>query len=554
VNDRATNQAWELIQQSQCLFIKWDLEARITFANRYALEFLQAHEQDLLGRSVFGTLLPETPEQARTLESCHSRLLSGLGHDPLIAKGGMGPARERWVSWTLRLVMENGGSREVLATGHDVTDLRKRTEELKRSEAKYRRIISTTSEGFVLLDKDMCILDANDILARNLGYVIKDVLGTTPDNYFTKETMSLYLAGAERLNAQDHLQFEADLVAKDGRLIPHLVTLSVLRDDDGGIAGYVSFLANLTELRRARQECRRAEMNYRRLYENLPQGIFRSTLSGRVLDINPALAEMMGFSSPEEALTESLPSELFYEDLKDRERMYEALVQKGMLVNHEVKVRRRDGVPMWILLNVRLTTDESGEALVEGIVVDDTARKLAEEELRRSEETFRYLAQHDNLTGLFNTRFLYHRLNEMIASAETAPFSVVFMDMDNFKGVVDTFGHLNGSRALQEVAQTIRDCLQQPSFGVAYGGDEFVLVLPGHSKAQALAKVEEVRLRMRETIYLAAKGYNLSLTASFGVSTYPDDATALTELLGSADKAMFQIKTAGKDGVMAIGD
>jgi two-component system, cell cycle response regulator len=234
--------------------------------------------------------------------------------------------------------------------------------------------------------------------------------------------------------------------------------------------------------------------------------------------------------------------------------MYEALVQKGMLVNHEVKVRRRDGVPMWILLNVRLTTDESGEALVEGIVVDDTARKLAEEELRRSEETFRYLAQHDNLTGLFNTRFLYHRLNEMIASAEQAPFSVVFMDMDNFKGVVDTFGHLNGSRALQEVAQTIRDCLQQPSFGVAYGGDEFVLVLPGHSKAQALAKVEEVRLRMRETVYLAAKGYDLSLTASFGVSTYPDDATALTELLGSADKAMFQIKTAGKDGVMAIGD
>jgi len=126
---------------------------------------------------------------------------------------------------------------------------------------------------------------------------------------------------------------------------------------------------------------------------------------------------------------------------------------------------------------------------------------------------------------------------------------LLFIDMDDFKRVVDTYGHLNGSEALKEVATTINVSLNKPSFAVAYGGDEFVVVLPGFSKSRAKQKAEEIRWQIKQTIYLSKNGHNLNLGASFGVATFPDDAKDLSQLLALADQAMFRIKQGGKDSV-----
>lgn len=175
------------------------------------------------------------------------------------------------------------------------------------------------------------------------------------------------------------------------------------------------------------------------------------------------------------------------------------------------------------------------------------------------ENTRRYndiqaLAIKDNLTGLYNTRYLYQSLNKIFDSSsnEDSHFSLIFMDLDNFKKVVDAHGHLNGSQAIQEVAATIRDSLREPEFGVSYGGDEFVVVLPGYNKEMGLKKAEEIHTLMNKTIYLSNKGINVSISASFGVAAYPEDATNITRLLSVADKAMFQIKDRGKNAVGSL--
>jgi len=171
------------------------------------------------------------------------------------------------------------------------------------------------------------------------------------------------------------------------------------------------------------------------------------------------------------------------------------------------------------------------------------------------ENTRRYrriqdLAVQDNLTGLYNTRYLYQALTELTRpGASGAPFALIFMDLDDFKQVVDAHGHLNGSRALQEVAATIRESLEEPGFGVSYGGDEFVVVLPGATRDWAAAKAEEIRARMKKTAYLARWGLKVSLAASFGLAAFPDDADNLTDLLALADRAMFGVKRTGKDAV-----
>jgi len=180
-------------------------------------------------------------------------------------------------------------------------------------------------------------------------------------------------------------------------------------------------------------------------------------------------------------------------------------------------------------------------------------RIKAEEELKLSKERYRFLSLHDNLTGLFNTRYLYRSLEELVDTGrrQGTIFSLIFFDIDNFKRVVDSHGHLNGSKALAEVAAVLESCITEPSYGVAYGGDEFVAVLPGQGKRQAVLKAQEIRARLLRTIFLADVENGVRLQASFGVSTYPDDAGSITAILGRADQAMFNVKLKGKN---AVGD
>jgi diguanylate cyclase (GGDEF)-like protein len=181
-------------------------------------------------------------------------------------------------------------------------------------------------------------------------------------------------------------------------------------------------------------------------------------------------------------------------------------------------------------------------------------RIKTEEELKLSKEKYRYLSLHDNLTGLFNTRFLYRSLEELVEAGrcQNTIFSLIFFDIDNFKRVVDTHGHLNGSKALAEVAAVLESCIAEPSYGVAYGGDEFVAVLPGHDKVRAVQKAQEIRARLLRTIFLPNVESGVRLEASFGVSTYPDDAENITAMLARADQAMFNVKLKGKNAVGAV--
>jgi diguanylate cyclase (GGDEF)-like protein len=173
------------------------------------------------------------------------------------------------------------------------------------------------------------------------------------------------------------------------------------------------------------------------------------------------------------------------------------------------------------------------------------------------ENTQRYkqmkeLSVRDNLTGLYNQRYLYQSLVELVSDARGSgqPISLLFMDMDNFKGVVDTVGHLNGSRALREAAQRIRRCLPEPGYGVAYGGDEFVIVLPGADRRQASELAARIRQAIKSEAYLAKWGHEVTITASIGVATFPDDAQDGKALLAIADQAMFRAKNSGKDSVL----
>ena len=179
----------------------------------------------------------------------------------------------------------------------------------------------------------------------------------------------------------------------------------------------------------------------------------------------------------------------------------------------------------------------------------------AQQALKASEIRYRKLSYLDDLTGFYNTRYLYQTLQASLEGHPLQPVAVVFIDIDSFKSVVDTYGHLNGSRAIAEVAAVIRPLLPEDGgYGVSYGGDEFVLVLTDHDGPAGVLVADRFRRAIEGHPFLTSQGHVVCLTISCGVAAYPDDAQNMVDLLGNADHALFESKKRGKNEVVAFAD
>ena len=157
----------------------------------------------------------------------------------------------------------------------------------------------------------------------------------------------------------------------------------------------------------------------------------------------------------------------------------------------------------------------------------------------------------DDLTRLYNSRYMNQVLRRETkrASRSGRPMSLLFIDMDGFKQVNDVHGHLCGSKALVEAAALIRSCARETDVVARFGGDEFSLILPDTGRDGAVSVATRIRERIGEHLFLKTDGLTVRLTASVGVATLPDVAGSAEELIRAADKAMYRVKGAGKNGI-----
>lgn len=159
----------------------------------------------------------------------------------------------------------------------------------------------------------------------------------------------------------------------------------------------------------------------------------------------------------------------------------------------------------------------------------------------------------DDVTRLYNSRYMYDYLEQELKRAQryATEISVIFLDLDYFKNVNDTYGHLIGSKLLREIAQVILSRLRNVDMAIRYGGDEFVILLPSTPKDNALRVAERIRKTLKNNIFLQEEGLKIMQTASFGVASFPIDANNKIDLIREADRAMYKVKNTTRDGVAA---
>jgi diguanylate cyclase (GGDEF)-like protein/PAS domain S-box-containing protein len=357
-------------------------------------------------------------------------------------------------------------------------------------------------------------------------------------------------------------------------------------EPDGRLSGIIAFVEDVTELKLAEETIKASEKKYRLLFESAPVAMIERDAGELKRHLEQLRAE--GISdlisyfnqNPQEVarcmgLIKTVNCNTAFLDLMETQTMEE--IDSGIRLSNSPEDFMRMAREIILMMadgNFSLEREDTfltlkgneksvlGKSLSLGghedtfsriliAMVDITKRKQAEEALRVSEQRFREQALRDNLTGLYNRRYLYQSLTALIehAKANGSVVSVIFMDLDRFKSVVDTYGHLNGSRTIKEVATTIQENLEKPAYAVAYAGDEFVVVLPDFDQPQALEQAKKIQDRIRNHVFLRDQGFDVSIRSSFGVATFPYHADDMTNLLASADQALFGAKGAGKDTV-----
>ncbi|MDR3436144.1 EAL domain-containing protein [Telmatospirillum sp.] len=292
---------------------------------------------------------------------------------------------------------------------------------------------------------------------------------------------------------------------------------------------------------------RASETRYRNLLENLMEGVYQTTPEGRLLSANQAMADIMGWPSPEEMLAEITDiGRQIHVDPSARTILLQTLREKGSIRGLELSLRRRDGREVLVLVSARGIMADGVLIRLEGTLVDITERKAAEDEIK-------HLAFYDPLTGLPNRRLLLDRLQQAVASSSRSKRegALLFIDLDNFKTLNDTLGHDIGDLLLQQVAERLITCVREGDTVARLGGDEFVVMLEDLSanlndSATQTETVGKKILTVLNQPYLLA-GHQQHSTPSIGATLFNDRHSSVDELLKRADLAMYQAKSAGRN-------
>lgn len=285
-----------------------------------------------------------------------------------------------------------------------------------------------------------------------------------------------------------------------------------------------------------------SEERFRSAFDYAPIGIALVSPNGVWLKVNRALCKILGYTE-EEFLERDFQSMLFTEDLGNTLiKIHELLSGKVPNCQMEQRYLHKNGNTVWASWSVSTTSHSASEQPNLIFQIQDiTDKKLAEEKLQ-------YEAAHDALTGLPNRARFMHKLAQALAKAhENSEYkvSVLFIDLDRFKVVNDSLGHLIGDQLLIGIAERLRECLRPSDMVARLGGDEFTILVEGKYDGKEVIRIAE-RIQEKFLIPFDLSGHEVYSSASIGILHATENHRQPEDLMRDADTAMYQAKRAGK--------
>lgn len=282
-----------------------------------------------------------------------------------------------------------------------------------------------------------------------------------------------------------------------------------------------------------------AEEKFRSIFERAAEGIYQATLDGTLIEANPAMIRILGYDSVDEVVGKPEIQHLVVPDAEELRGYRESIKRDGSVTGYEFQLRRKDGDIIWCSVSASLVTEENGEQYIEGVLEDISERKAAEKELER-------LATIDSLTGIANRHRFFDRLEHALALAKRMEkmVAILFVDLNDFKLVNDTYGHRTGDELLQQVAQRLQRRVRESDTLARIGGDEFGVILTGIKEEK---DAEAVIMGLLDVIQapFEVQGQQVTVGVTIGVSFYPQDGKDSVTLISRADAAMYGVKRQG---------
>ncbi|MBI5437648.1 MAG: PAS domain S-box protein [Nitrosomonadales bacterium] len=463
----------------------------------------------------------------------------------------------KWLEW--RATPAINGKTLLFALARDTTERRAIESKLIESEARYKRI----TEGLTDYQYTVRIENGRAVETRqNPGCVT--VTGYTAEEFAADPYLWIQMvAPDDRERVREQVQqilagkdvppIEHKIIRKDGETRWVSDTTILLRGASGKLLSYDGVISDITERKRVESALGQSEARYRSLVNNSPMCINEIDLEGRIASMNKAGLLMMGVKH------ESEVRGLSYLDAvcaADRERIGDLLARAyaGETSYFEFKT---SGPSEWVFKScfVPIWGKDGNIEKLMGITEDITERKQVEDNIRS-------LAFYDALTQLPNRRMLNDRIGQaMAASKRTGLYgALMFLDLDNFKPLNDTYGHEVGDLLLAEVARRLTGCVREMDTVARFGGDEFVVMFTeldtgkAESVVQAGIVAEKIRVTLAEPYLLLVRqegqgeiAIEHHCTSSIGVVLFIDHEASPEDVLKWADMAMYQAKDGGRN-------
>lgn len=414
-----------------------------------------------------------------------------------------------------------------------------RLSRLAASEADLNAVMEYALDAVVRMNSEGCITDWTGQAYTVFGWTRDEVMGCLlADVIVPQRYREAHTQGLARLlsTGQAHIlnkRVEVEGLHRDGHEFP--IELTISRLTSSGDVEFNAFIRDISKRREREKEWMLSET----VFNTVDEAVMISDAENRIIRVNPAFTQITGYAAEEvlgknpRLLSAGTHSSAFYQAL------WGSLNANGSW-RGEVKNRHKNGSFYIEWLSIKRLCDAKGGVIhYVAVFADISERKSAEAKVHR-------LAHHDPLTDLPNRTLLGDRLSQALATAlrEQSRMALLFIDLDKFKPVNDTYGHHVGDLLLQEVARRLLDGARASDTVARLGGDEFVVLLPVISgETDALTVIKMICDALGQVFVIG--DLQLKINASIGVALYPEHGLDEAALLQNADSAMYQAKQQG---------